>query len=338
MLHAYARVVRGGITESLHRMRVRVVTAEGQPLLEAGNQDAVTLLRSSWKPLQALGIVSWGTADALGLTDSELAVCCASHSGAQVHLDNVRSLLRKGGLDESLLRCGAHWPSDGAMADSLRAAGEEPSSIHNNCSGKHTGMLIRCVHQGYPTEDYLNPEHAVQRRMIEDAASICGVRPRDFTIGIDGCTAPTWGLRLSAAALGWARLGAAWDGFADAGSRITRAMGSNPVLVGGKGRADTRVMQVTGGRIVCKSGAEACVGLCVPSQGIGLALKCEDGNARGVWAVVLEILRRLDLLSAEELEQLADIHHPTLRNCNRLDVGHIEPVIGDEPPESAWGV
>ena len=137
-----------------------------------------------------------------GLTDSELAVCCASHSGAQVHLDNVRSLLRKGGLDESLLRCGAHWPADGAMADSLRAAGEEPSSIHNNCSGKHAGMLVRCVHQGYPTEDYLNPEHAVQRRMIEDAASICGVRPRDFTIGIDGCTAPTWGLRLSAEALG----------------------------------------------------------------------------------------------------------------------------------------
>jgi L-asparaginase II len=334
--YAYARVVRGGITESLHRMRVRVVDADDRPLLEAGAQDAVTYLRSSWKPIQALGLITWGTADECGLTDEEIAVCCASHSSASRHLQAVRSALAKAGITEAELACGAHMPIDDEMKARLRDQGREPTNIHNNCSGKHTGMLIRSVQQGYPTEGYLNPEHPVQVRMIEDAARICEVETADFVIGTDGCTAPTWGLPLSAAARGWARLGAHWEEFAEAGERITRAMGQNPILVGGEGRPDTRVMQATGGRVVCKSGAEACVGLCVPTEGLGLALKCEDGNARGVWCVVIEILRRLKLLTDSELEELADLHRKPLRNCNQLVVGHIEPVISEEPPESEW--
>jgi len=332
-MYAYARVTRGGITESLHRVRLAVVRADGEVLLEAGDAGAVTFLRSSWKPIQALGIIATGAAEAFRLGPHELAVCCASHHGQDIHLGAVRSVLAKAGLTEAHLGCGAHWPADAKTTAELRAAGAEPTHIHNNCSGKHAGMLLRCAHLGLPTEGYLDPSHPVQKLMIEDAARMCGVSPGSFVIGVDGCTAPTWGLPLRAAALGWARLGAAAvddEKLLGACRAVVDAMAANPVYVGGDKSPDTRIMQVTRGRIVCKGGAEAAAGLCVPSEGVGLALKVEDGNGRGSWPVVIEALKLLGLMSDAELAELADIHRPTVRNCNQIVCGEVVPVISEE--------
>jgi len=334
-MYAYARVTRGGITESVHRVRLRVVRADGEVLLQAGDADAITFLRSAWKPIQALGIVSTGAAEAFGLEPHELAVCCASHHGQDIHLAAVRSVLAKAGLTEEHLGCGPHWPADAGSTAELRAAGAEPTDIHNNCSGKHAGMLVRCAHLGLPTDGYLDPSHPVQKLMIEDAARMCGVSPESFVIGVDGCTAPTWGVPLRSGALCWARLGAAAtdDGtLRNACRAVVDAMATNPVYIGGDRSADTRIMQVTAGRIVCKGGAEAAAGLCVPSEGIGLALKVEDGNSRGSWPVVVEALRLLGLLSETELAALSDIHHPTVRNCNQIVCGEVVPVIS----EAVW--
>ncbi len=337
-MHAYCRVTRGGITESLHRNRVAVVDAAGKSLLEAGDVGVLTFLRSSWKPIQCLGLVSSGAAEVFGLVPHEIAVCSASHSGQAFHLEAVRSVLRKAGLDESHLACGAHWPACPETTAQLKAAGLEPTDIHNNCSGKHAGMLARCAHLGLPTEDYTNPEHPVQRMIFADAAEMCQTPVEDFVIGVDGCTAPVWAIPLRNAALGWARFGAGASEDpkrAAACGVVAKAIAENPRHIGGDGRLDTRIMQVTHGRVLCKGGAEACVGACVPSEGIGVAIKTEDGR-RGTMSMLLEVLRHLDLVTDAEMADLADIHQPPVTNCNQIECGRIIPELTDSAPEDAW--
>src|SRR5918911_4219839 len=141
-------VTRGEIVESRHRGHIVAVDGAGNLIAQLGVPETLTYLRSSAKPFQAIPLVESGAADRFGFTEKEIALACGSHYGEAIHTETVASMLSKIGLDASALQCGAHEPLNPEAARVLRERGEPPTALHNNCSGKHSGMLALAVHLG----------------------------------------------------------------------------------------------------------------------------------------------------------------------------------------------
>ncbi|WP_207890346.1 asparaginase [Rubrobacter taiwanensis] len=275
-----AAVRRGEILESVHRGRLVVADAAGEVLRFAGDPDGYVCLRSAAKPIQALPTVFTGAAGAYALTGEELAVTCASHGGEPRHVAAVRSILKKAGLSERHLRCGGHPPLHAPSARDLFRSGGEPSAVHDNCSGKHAGMLLACVHNGWDVGSYRSPDHPLQRLVLRTVARCCGAKPEEVRIGVDGCGVPVFALPLRGLAAGFARL-ATGNGLpedlAEAAARVRAAMRAHPFMVAGTGRLDTEVMRAAD--LISKGGAEGVLAVGSP-EGWGLAVKVSDGAGR----------------------------------------------------------
>lgn len=302
-------VVRGTIVESRHAGAVAIADTEGRLLLARGDVTRPVFPRSAVKALQAIPLVESGAADAFGLGDEELAVACASHSGDPVHVEAVRSLLAKAGLDESYLACGAHWPVSERATRDLMHAGGRPQAIHNNCSGKHAGMLAAAVHLGLDPRGYERPDHPLQVMIARIISETCGAALDPSRMGVDGCSVPTWALPLSDLAKGFARLGTG-DGLASArataAQRLVSACFASPVLVAGEGRFDTIVMRALAPSVFVKGGAEGVHCAALPELGLGLALKMDDGAKRGaeraLGEVIAALLPRARAILGEQLQ------------------------------------
>ena len=323
-------VRRGGIAESRHRLQVAVCDPAGR--LEAGTAEpsSVTTFRSAAKPFQLLPLVERGHADRWGWTDEQLAVMAASHTGSPEHVALVTGILDRLGLAARHLACGYHEPLDPASLDHVRAHPEGRSSVYNNCSGKHAGMLCLALSEGWPVEGYHRPEHPVQQAVRRAVVEVCGVAADALLTAVDGCNVPVFGMPLTAMARGYAHLAVAAPGGdvrAAALDRIRRAMCAHPRAVGGEGRFSTVLMQGTGGRLVAKGGAEGleCVGL--PQRRLGIAVKCEDGQARGMAPATLAVLEQLGELSDGERSGLEASRRPVITNHAGLEVGALEAVI-----------
>src|SRR5215813_9392518 len=176
-------VRRGAITESRHRGHITVVDADGKILSYLGAPETVTFLRSSAKPFQAIPLLISGAADHFGFTDEEVALACASHNGEPVHTKIAASMLEKIGLGPEALKCGVHEPYSANAAAQLKANGESPSALHNNCSGKHAGMLAVAKHIGAPTETYDLPENPVQLAIGHVISQFSGIPLEDLAVG-----------------------------------------------------------------------------------------------------------------------------------------------------------
>ena len=309
---------------------VAVADRAGRLRYRVGPADLGTFLRSSAKPFQALPLVESGGADALGLTDAELAVTCGSHSGEPVHLGTVRAILSKARLDERALQCGAHAPLDPATAEALIRDGLAPEPVHNNCSGKHAGMLAACRHREWPVDTYLRPDHPLQLEIAAVIAACCGTSIDAIPVGIDGCGVPTFSATLQQTARAFAVL-ADPHGFperrAAAVGRVTSAMRRHPLMVGGTGRLNTDLLARFGDRLVCKTGAEALFGIGLLDRGWGMAIKIEDGNPRALGAIAVEALSQLGVITGADAESLASTHHPVVRNHHGWAVGEMRPVF-----------
>ncbi len=323
---AIVEVTRGGRVESKHRISAALVDAQGSLLAWAGDPDLLTFFRSAAKPLQALPLVADGAADAFGFSDAELAVCCASHSGESPHIEAVEMILSKIGRSEDDLVCGPHWPFYKPAAEALRTAGRRPTRLHNNCSGKHSGMLAWSVHAGLDTADYHLSSHPVQQRICSEIGSWAGSTCEALPVGLDGCGVPSFASPLNVMAGVYAKIVATAE--RDPGSaagRVTRAMTSEPFYVGGTARLTNRLMDVTGGRILAKFGAEAVYCLGDRDRGWGVAIKVEDGHKRAVGSAVVEFLAQMEMLTRDELGALDERRELTVRNTRGEVVGEIRP-------------
>jgi L-asparaginase II len=329
-------VRRGPVVESRHRGHVAAVDGEGRLVASLGEPDTVTYLRSSAKPFQAVPVVTTGAAAAFGLTDAELAVACGSHSGEDLHEGVVAGMLAKVGLDESFLKCGLHDPFDRATAERLRREGRSPGVLRNNCSGKHTGMLVLSRHLGAPPESYDDPAGPVQQAILRAVSQFSGVPARDVALGTDGCGAPVFGVPVSAMALMYARLVAPPADFDDvtrgACTRLVAAMTRYPELVGGTvERFDTEVMRAAAGLVVSKIGAEgvytAGVLPCAAwPKGLGLAFKIEDGEDRRARSTIaIESLTQLGVLDEDAQKSLSPYASFPVLNHRGEIVGKIQP-------------
>jgi L-asparaginase II len=324
----FVYVRRGPVVESVHRIAACAADVRGAVAYAAGDIDAPVYLRSAAKPFIAAEIVACGAAAHFGLGARELATIAASHNGEPAQVAVVRDILERIGLGPEALQCGTHAPSYEPAAAALAEAGERPSALHHNCSGKHAGILAACVHLGCDPAGYLSPGHPVQRRILAFCARMLGIGPETLPVAVDGCGIPVFAAPLRAAAVAFARL-ATLEGLepADAAAlQVVRdAMASEPFYVAGTGRFDTALMSVTGGRIVCKAGAEGVHGDALRREGLGFVLKAVDGGAgRAVPPAAVAMLEGLGAFEPAELAALEPFAAPPLRNVAGRIVGRLE--------------
>ncbi len=324
------RVWRGPAVESQHRGAWVLVDAEGRTVAGAGAWERSVFARSSPKSIQALPLVETGAADRFGFGAEELALAIASHDGEPLHVAVVERMLERIGLGPDALRCGAHRPTSRRSAWELRERGEEPTALHNNCSGKHAGFLALAVHLGEDPARYLDPESRVQRAVRAAVEEVTGVPPDELEVAIDGCSAPSFRLPLHHLATGIARIanpaGLSPERRA-ACERLTAAAAAHPAHVAGSvGRICTDLLRASGGRLFPKIGAEAAYVVGVVGGDRGLALKIDDGAVRGLQALLVDVLHRHGFLDDAQVESLEPWSGSSLRNWAGLEVGRIEVV------------
>lgn len=322
-----AVVTRGEVNESHHLGDLAIANTEGQVLLSSGNPEHVAYFRSAQKPLSALAVVQTGAADRFGLTETELSVCCASHSGSRMHVETVQGILDKLGLDETALQCGVHDPGDAEERRRLVREGQAPSPLHNNCSGKHAGMLASTLALGAPVQTYLERDHPLQRLISRNVAIMTGVPEDGLRYGVDGCGAPVIAVSVLAMATSYARL-ANPDGLSDdlraAATRIMAATALAPDMVSAPGAFNSELLAAGEGRLIAKGGAEGAflVGLRDPRR-LGLAMKFADGSGRAIAPVTLAALEAVGGLSPSARGQLERFASPPIHNCHGAHVGDI---------------
>jgi len=328
-----AEVVRGATVESIHRGHVAVVDGEGETVLSKGNAEMITFFRSSSKAFQAFPVLTSGAAERFGFSEAEIALACGSHSGEKIHTETAAKMLARIDLNESDLRCGAHLPFNEETAEAMIRAGEKPSQLHNNCSGKHAAMLALAKHLGADLQTYEALENLVQRKILETVEQFTGVSLNEIKIGIDGCAAPNFALPLRAMATSFARLvfpPANFDAETrEACRRIVSAMISYPEMIGGTERLDTILMQSARGKIISKIGAEGVyVAGVLPCErwkkGLGIAVKIEDGDDKRARAVVIiELLRFLGVLDKANDEKLREYSPMAIKTRRGDTVGKV---------------
>jgi L-asparaginase II len=319
-------VTRGGIEESAHAVRFAAADTEGAIVASGGDIEQFTFLRSSAKPLICAVVVGSGAADHYGFTEAEIALAAGSHSGEPFHVAAARSMLAKAGLTEDDLRCGPHAPYNVQAALDLAAAGIEPGRIHNNCSGKHAGILALAMHLGAGPAGYLEAAHPAESAILDGCAEMLGVPRSSFAIGVDGCGIPAIATPLSISARFFAKF-AAPQRFApkwrDALVRVRDAMMAHPEMVAGTGEFDTDLMRAAKGDVVAKGGAEGYHASAALRRGIGLCAKIVDGNSRAVAPFVVERLLALSAITDEQAGVLSDYRRKIVKNRAGTVTGEI---------------
>jgi L-asparaginase II len=325
-----AKVIRGETVESIHRGSLLIIDGDGNEVVNIGDAETVAFIRSSAKPFQVLPFLLSGGAEKFGFLESEIALACASHSGEKIHTTIAEKMLKKIGLSESDLRCGSHLPFNETRAEEMIRAGEKPTQLHNNCSGKHSAMLAFAKHIGADLKTYDLIENPIQQAILQTIADFTETPKDAIPLAIDGCCAPNFALSLRAMAKGFLKLvlpSSFDDELREACRRVVTAMMNYPELVGGTERLDTLLMQAARGKFISKIGAEG-VWLCgvLPSEkypkGLGIAMKIDDGDDKRARAVIsVEVLRQLGIFGENTLANYSPL---PITNRRGETVGRVE--------------
>lgn len=323
-------VIRSGTVESIHRGDIAVLKHDGTVLYSAGDINHVTFMRSAAKPIQAIGLLEAGIADAFGLELSEIALTLSSHSGEKTHIEALKKMMRKIGVEESDLRCGVHDPLSRTAALEIYSNGRVPTVLHCNCSGKHLGHIAALKAYGMSIENYWEPASGIQSELRNIISRFAGVEESEISMGTDGCGVPVYGIALRNMAVAYANL--CNEGFMEgrylkAQNYVVSSMTMYPEMIGGDGRLDTELMKNFGSRVVGKFGDEGvyCAGLI--GKGVGIALKIEDGGNRAVGPAILETLVQIGAVGSDEMKVLKDFWNPPIKNHRGETVGEVKPAF-----------
>ncbi len=306
-----AHVIRSGFVESVHHGSAVALGADGESVVGLGRPEVAVFPRSANKPLQAVALLRAG----LNLDGHLLALAASSHSGERYHRDGVLRILSGAGLSEQHLATPADLPLDPVEADVLTRAGQGPSRLAHNCSGKHAAMLATCVVNGWPLDGHLKPDHPLQRHIADTVTDLAGQPPA--ATGVDGCGAPVLALALTGLARAFARIATATDGSPE--RRLADAIRTHPEWLGGTGRDVTELIRAVPG-LIAKEGHEGVFAAALP-DGRACAVKIADGAARPRGAVLAALLRRLGVD-----EQLLPVLAPPAQLGGGRPVGRVEVV------------
>ena len=319
--------LRGDVIENRHRGAIAICDPKGRLVHAWGDVEALVYPRSAIKTLQALPLVESGAADHFQLDDAELALACSSHYAEPVHTDTLQNWLARIKLDEAALECGAHAPLHVKTAEQLLIKGIAPGRIHNNCSGKHTGMLTTARFLEEETQGYIEREHPVQQRWFDVLGAMAGIDTHALPWNRDGCGIPVIAMPLKSIATAFARVAVPDDlptARGDALDRITGAIGSNPFMVAGTGSLCTEIMALTGRRLLVKTGADGVYTAVLKEQGLGVALKIDDGAGAAAEVAILAVLQHLRALHPDDREQLEQRCRVPIRNTCGVLTGYRE--------------
>lgn len=319
-----ANVIRSGKIESQHYGHLVVVDAKGKIVYSLGDPDFITFMRSAAKPFQALPLFEDKIPEAFGLNEAEQAVMMSSHNGEDRHVEAVSSILKKIDRTPEDLQCGIHIPLGLKAAKLLSERGETPTLLHNNCSGKHSGMLAACVHHGWPVENYLDQAHQHQQRIHEKIAAWANLSTSQIARGIDGCSAPVFHLPIYNMALMYARLVNSKE---EVAQRIAKLFVTHPEMIAGEDRFDTEIMIAAGGKVLAKTGAEGieCMSI-LGEQPLGIAIKMIDGANRAIPPVLVNVLHKLGVMDKADLLKLEKWRRVRIANHRGTEIGFIEAV------------
>ncbi len=318
-------VTRGPEVECRHRGFIMVVDAGGNLRASLGDPEVPVCMRSLAKPFQALPLITTGAAKAFGFGSEELALFSGSLSGQDFHVELVTKVLSRLGLGPEVLMCGAHPPLHRPTAKALAQAGEKPTPLHHTCAGKHAAMLALCVHHGWSVENYLDFDHPVQKLILKTVGEMVGLKPEAIPVALDGCSAPVFYVPLWRIALGFARLAAAPPETPE--GMIMAACLAHPRLIAGDGRLETILMETLPGKVFAKTGAEGGFALALKDEGLGVAVKIEDGASRPLNPTIIQVLDQLGLLPSEAKDALRSYWQPIMLNHRKQEVGRIRPVF-----------
>ncbi|HUL48376.1 MAG TPA: asparaginase [Gemmatimonadales bacterium] len=323
--------IRGQTVENRHTVHAVVVDRAGALVARAGDPALIAFWRSCAKPFQAMPLVLEGVAEQFGITAEELALCCASHSSEPRQVEIVRALLAKIGCAERDLRCGPHPPLSEAVAEDYARRGVAMTAVYSNCSGKHAGMLALARHHGWSIDRYTDPEHPVQRRCLAEVSRWTSTPEAHISTAVDGCGVVTFAIPLQAMALAFARLSHAEAGtrtaermgtdtfrLPAAALRVPQAMLSHPFLIAGAGRPCSVIMSGYPGRVITKVGAAGVYCAALMNEGLGIALKVEDGSGLAAVVALAAILKALGLGALPE-----QVSEPPVLNTRGETVGYL---------------
>ncbi len=323
-------IIRSEQVESVHFGDAVVVDKDGNIVMQIGNPEQMTYLRSTAKPFQAIPILSTRAYDQFGFSEEELAIACASHYAEEGHIAVVKNMLKKTGFSEKDLLCGITPPLKLSRAFEILQKGKRFSQIHSDCSGKHAGMLAVCRTQGWSTKTYTEPNHPLQRMIKNIIADFSGIDEGDLVTGIDGCTVPTFYLSIRQLAVMYSRLvlpeitPEAYAGYAP---KIVKAMIENPFMISGSTGFCTALIKAGQGGWIGKIGAEGVYAVGIRKNGIGIALKIANGNMDIIPPVILEIMKRLGVMSGNQLNALRNFIRPVIRDDRNRECGYIKMVF-----------
>ena len=342
-------VSRSGKTETQFRGSVSIVGAGGQELFSIGNTTAHLFPRSTLKLFQVLPLLISGAASHFGFSPAEIALMCGSHNGELQHLNAVTSILNKTKLSKEYLGCGSHNPLGISVYENLIRAGQSPGQVHNNCSGKHAGFLALSHFLGAPLGSYLEPDHPVQLRIKDIVSNLCEVPVKDMTFGLDGCSAPNYGMPLKNLAKGYQRFAASVSKSnlntdnrnqfppknqpSDLDFAILetfQGISQNPFMIGGSNRFCTEMLETCAPEIIGKLGAAGIYCLAIPPLNWGIAIKMDDGSTGPQYTVATEIIRRLGIFQSHQLLALDKYRQTPILNCKGLQVGDMRLSVEGE--------
>ncbi len=322
------KTYRGDLLDTFATGHIAVTDETGRLLYSAGNPEYMAYSRSSIKLVQAMVPVEVGAVDAYNFTQQELAQICASHNGEKLHYDTVMNLLEKIGLKEEHLQCGTHYPLGAAASKEMMAKGEVPTPAYNNCSGKHTGMLSAVNYLKEDLDTYYKVEHPHQQRILEMIADVCCYPKEDIVVGLDGCGVPVHAMPVRNFAYGTARMTRPLDTLGkdrgEIAKRVVEAVMAYPENVSGSDKLEKKLMEKYPGEVFIKRGAAGYCIVGLMKEGLGIALKVDDGQEATQTAVVLEVLKQLGFISNEDMKDFENHHRPTVYNHKKELAGYTQ--------------
>ena len=282
-----ATLLRGSNIESIHKVHAVISDKKGRVLMCSGNPEYKSFIRSALKPFQAIPFVSSGAASKINNASKSIAISCGSHSGSKIHIREAFKILWEYDIDVKNLKC-----------PTLKQ-----SSLEHNCSGKHSAFLATCKKLNWPLESYLKGDHPLQKEIFRIVSELLDAPISDIKAERDDCGAPTLYMKLNEMAKLYALLSSSENAELE---QISRAITTNPTMISDNNRFDTEVIKASHGQVISKGGAEGIQCLCKVNEGIGLALKVEDGSKRAKHAVGLHLLKQLEWISDLRIQDIED--------------------------------
>jgi len=282
-----AILMRGSKIESIHKVHAVISDKKGRVLMCAGNPEYKSFIRSALKPFQAIPFVSSGASSKISNPSKSIALACGSHSGSKHHTREAFRILWEYDIDINNLKC----PKS------------KTSSLEHNCSGKHAAFLATCKKLNWPLESYLKGDHPLQIEIFRILSELLEISVSEINAERDDCGAPTLYLKLLEISKLYSILSSSENAELE---QISRAMTSNPIMISDNNKFDTEIIKASHGQVIGKGGAEGIQCLCKVNEGIGLALKVEDGSKRAKHAVSLHLLKQLEWISELRIQDIGE--------------------------------